>query len=297
MERITYGGWANCYRLSNGAVELIITGDVGPRIIRFGLVGGENELKEYPDMLGLTGGDTWRLYGGHRLWHAPEAMPRSYYPDNSPVEVAQHAGFVRVSQPPEPTTGIAKQIDIALDPSAARATITHRLTNAGMWPVELAPWALSVMAQGGVAILPLPPFQPHTEEVRPATTLTLWSYTNFQDPRWTWGQRYILLRQDPSVAAPQKVGLNAAAGWIGYARAGRLFVKRVAYTPGARYPDMGCTLETFTNDEMLEIETLAPLRTLAPGESAEHVEEWQLFAGVPTPTSDTDVDQHILPLL
>ena len=38
MERVEYGGWANCYRLHNDVVELIVTADVGPRIIRFGFV-------------------------------------------------------------------------------------------------------------------------------------------------------------------------------------------------------------------------------------------------------------------
>ena len=29
---------------------------------------------------GKTGGSEWHIYGGHRLWHAPEVMPRTYYP-------------------------------------------------------------------------------------------------------------------------------------------------------------------------------------------------------------------------
>ena len=119
MERTNYRGWQNCYRISNGLVDLVVTADVGPRIIRFGFVGEENEFKEYDDMVGATGGAEWRIYGGHRLWHAPEARPRSYYPDNLPVELEEHAGFVRVVQPTETTTGIQKEIDIRLSASEA----------------------------------------------------------------------------------------------------------------------------------------------------------------------------------
>ena len=36
-------------------------------------------------------------------------------------------------------------------------TLTHRLTNVGQKPTDLAPWALTVMAPGGVEIIPLPP--------------------------------------------------------------------------------------------------------------------------------------------
>src|SRR5688500_11349363 len=106
MEKIDYKGWPNCYRLSNGVVDLVITTDVGPRVIRFGFLGEDNEFKEYAEMSGKTGGDEWRIYGGHRLWHAPEAAPRTYFPDNAPVQIEEHAGFVRLIQSVETTTGI-----------------------------------------------------------------------------------------------------------------------------------------------------------------------------------------------
>jgi hypothetical protein len=49
VEKTEYKGWPNCYRVSNGEIELIVTGDVGPRIIRFGFVGGQNLFKEFAD--------------------------------------------------------------------------------------------------------------------------------------------------------------------------------------------------------------------------------------------------------
>ena len=33
VERFSYRGWNNAYKLSNGSVELIVTADVGPRIL------------------------------------------------------------------------------------------------------------------------------------------------------------------------------------------------------------------------------------------------------------------------
>ncbi len=298
MQTTSYGGWPNCVRLTNGLIELIATTDVGPRIIRFGFVDGENEFVEFANDMGKTGGDTWRSFGGHRLWHAPEIMPRTYAPDNNPITAEDlPTGGVKLLQPAEETTGIRKEIEIRLDPTFAHAEITHRLTNAGPWAVELAPWAISVMAPGGVGILPLPPWQAHGESFLPATQLVLWSYTDLTDARIVAGQRHLLLRQDVNQAAPQKIGLAAPAGWIGYARDGRLFVKRVVYQAGAHYPDLGCSIECFTNAEMLEIETLGPLVTLQPGATVTHVEQWSLFAGVATPRSDTDVVRDVLPLV
>jgi hypothetical protein len=295
MEKINYRGWPNCYRLVNGKIELIITADVGPRIIRFGFLGQQNEFGEFDDMVGLTGGDEWRIYGGHRFWHAPEVQPRTYYPDNEPVSVEQMEGFVRITQPIESTTGIQKEIDLHLSPDAAHVELVHRLRNTNLWAVELAPWALSVMAQGGKAVIPLPPRGSHEENLLPANTMTLWVYTDMDDPRWTWGTKYLMLHQDPEAASPQKIGVMVPDGWAAYAREGHLFVKRFSYVPGASYPDWGCNVETFSNADFLEVESLAALVQLEPGGIVEHVENWFLFDDVPMPENDSDVDRHILP--
>lgn len=284
-----YRGWENSYRLSNDLIDLVVTTDVGPRIIRFGFVGGDNEFKEYPSQRGLVGGDEWRIYGGHRLWHAPEVPPRNIFPDNSPVVLEEHGPYVRVIQSVETTTGIQKEVDIALAPESATVRVTHRLRNLNLWSVELAPWAVSVMDAGGTAILPLPPRMSHDENLLPTNTLTMWAYTDLADPRWRIGKSFVLLRQDPTRESPQKVGLMAPAGWIAYAHKGHLFISRVAYLPGATYPDLGSSLETYTDGEMLEVETLGPLVKLEPQATVEHVEDWYLLKDVPTPDNDADV--------
>ncbi len=295
LKKVAYQGWPNCYQLSNGLVDLIVTTDVGPRIIRFGFTGGGNEFREFPEMMGQTGGDTWLIYGGHRLWHAPEEMPRTYYPDNAPVALEEHDGLVRLIQQPEPTTGIQKEIDLRLMAGEARAIITHRLRNTGLWAIELAPWALTVMAPGGVAVIPLPPRGSHAENLQPTSTLTLWAYMDMADPRWTWGRSFVLLRQDPTASGPQKIGARVPDGWTAYARDGRLFVKMFEYKPDARYPDFDSPVEVYTDAQILEVETLGPLSKLAPGASVEHVEQWFLFKDVPAPRDDAAVNAYVVP--
>ncbi len=295
MERIAYAGWHNCLRLSNDHIELIVTADIGPRIIRFGFVGGENEFAEYPAMLGQKGGDEWRIYGGHRLWHAPEDPQRSYYPDNEPVQVKAIHGGLRVTQPIETTTGIGKEMDIRLVGGSARVSIVHRLRNHGLWPVKLAPWALSVMAPGGKAILPLPARGAWPETLLGTQTITLWPYTDMSDPRWTWGRQYILLQQDSQRDNPQKIGLTGSEGWLAYARKGHLFLKTYTHIPGATYPDLGCGVEVYTSPAMLELETLGPLTLLPPGGLVEHSEQWWLYQGVPVPLTEHDVESTVTP--
>jgi hypothetical protein len=295
MELVTYGGMRNCVRLANGDAELIVTTAVGPRVIRFGFVGGENLFMESPEALAKTGGDDWRLYGGHRLWHSPEHPVRTYWPDNQPVAYEMSDGALRVTQPVEPTTGIEKQIEIRLADSGTRVEVQHRLTNRGMWEVALAPWALTVMAPGGFAVLPQEPFKPHTEELLPARPLVLWPYVDMADPRWTWGTRFVILRQDPA-RGPQKIGVRNTRGWMAYVLRGQLFVKRSMLVPGAAYPDDGCNFEAFTNEHMLEVETLGPLERLAPGAAIEHPEVWSLHRAE-VADNEASLAEKLLPLV
>jgi len=295
MYPINYGGWPNCCRLFNGQVELIVTTDVGPRIIHFGFAGQPNEFHEVAADLSKTGGDTYRLYGGHRLVHSPEDMVRTYCPDNAPVRFEEHDGFVRLTQPAEATTGIAKEMDIRLAPDTAMARVTHRLRNANLWAVQLAPWAISMMAPGGTCIIPLPPRVAHAESRLNLSTVTLWDFTDMADPRWAWGRRYVMLRQDPGLEAAQKVGVMAPDAWIAYARAGHLFVSTFEFVPSASYSDLGSCIETYADGSFLEVETLGPSVTLQPGASVEHTEHWHLFEGVPTPGTEAEVDRFVLP--
>ena len=297
IEKISYSGWPACWRLRNSTVELIATSDVGPRVMRFAFVGGENVLCELADTLGKTGGTQWRNYGGHRLWHAPESRPRTYHPDNTPVPVQVLDDGIRLTQPAEPTTGIQKELQLTLDPHAAQATLHHRLTNQNLWPVTLAPWAITVMAAGGVAVFPLAPRGSHSTELLPNGSLSLWSYTDMSDARWTWGRQYVLLRQDPAAQTPQKAGGPVPAGWAAYWRAGQLFIKSFTFRPGAEYPDRGCSFETYTDAQILELESLGPLATLQPGASVEHVEHWHLVRDVPPVGREADVTAHVLPHL
>jgi hypothetical protein len=198
-------------------------------------------------------------------------------------------------QPTETTTGIQKEIDIRLSASEAHVELTHRLRNTNLWAVELAPWAISVMAPGGKAIIPLPPRASHEESLLPTNVITLWAYTDMADRRWVWGSKYVTLGQDRRANTPQKAGFMVTDGWAAYAREGHLFVKKFSYLEGERYPDFGCSVEVFTDADMLELETLAPLARIRPGSTVEHVEHWFLFRDVPVPSGDTDVDSQVLP--
>ncbi len=282
MEIVPYGGWQRCARIVAGNAEAIITLEVGPRIIRYGFVEGPNMLVEYAKDMGKSGGEEYKSYGGHRLWIAPEEDPKTLHPDNGPVEAFEEDGWL-VFRASAEKWHIQKEIRIKAVGEAL--CIEHRIYNNGVYAVELAPWALTVMAPGGECLFPQAPHIPHSEKVLPARPLVLWHYTDMTDSRWTWGKRVVRLRQD-ATRGSQKVGTFVDQGYAAYANFSLLFLKRFGAESDYVYPDGGCNFETFAREDMLEVESLGPMETIPPGDYASHSETWYLIPGVQVPTED-----------
>jgi hypothetical protein len=298
VEKTAYKGWANCYRVTNGEVELVVTSDVGPRIIRFGFVGGQNLFKEFTEQLGKTGEPQFQLRGGHRVWKAPEDPVATWAPDNVPVQIEVTSDGLVAREPVEPLTKLQKEIAIHLAPSGTQVTVIHRIANRSLFPLEFSVWAMSMMAQGGMAVTGFPPRGHHPADLAATNPLVMWAYTDLSDKRWKFTKKYLMLRQDPNNAEAQKIGLFNPNTWVAYVLNGEAFVKQARAESARTYPDFGCAFETFTNNEFLEIETLSPLTKVLPDQVVEHVETWSLHRGVRlSEFTDIELDRVILPFL
>ena len=309
VEEVEYKGWKHNLRISNGDAELIVTLDVGPRIISYKLTGGKNVFAEFEDQLGKSGEKDWQIRGGTRLWVGPEDVTRTYSPDNGPVKygtlVQKKLGppTYAFTPAPEQEYGIQKELEVQLAEEGSAVHLAYHITNNAKSPTDLAPWLPSVMAPGGVEVIPLPAHHPHPGPVKPETkpadygpslTMILWPYFDFKDTRWSLGTKYITLRQDAN-KGPTKLGFGHRLGWTGYLNGGTLFVKRFGYQEGANYPDGGCNYETFTKQEFLEMESLGPVTTLKWGEKATLEENWELVKDVEDFTDEAGIDKNVLP--
>lgn len=292
IEKISYGGWPNCYRLTDGQVELIVTTDVGPRVIRYGFVGGQNLFWENPYQLGKTDEAYWQIRGGHRLWVAPELLALTYALDNGPVEVRLLDETIALIQP----APLEKEMIISL--RAGCVEVTHVVRNCGAEPVTVAPWAISVMAQGGIGIAAFPLRAPHDQNLLPTNPLVMWAYTDFSDNRWMFTQQYLMLRQDTTVSRPQKAGLFNEHTFAAYLLGRELFVKQCRATRASNYPDFNSSCEMFANNDFLELETLGPLATLRTGEVATHIEQWSLHSDIQLPgLNDVELNRLLRPMM
>ncbi len=276
-----YKNFGKCVELSNGEIKLLVTVDVGPRVINYSFVDGENMMFEDLERaftargpeFDVFGGGTWYIYGGHRLWTSPEGMPKSYYPDNDPVPYELIDGGVILSPAAQKWNQYQYEIKIVMNEEGG-VTLTHSVKNVAAWDVTLAPWTLTVLSPGGYEIVPQPVKDTGLLGNR---LLALWPYTNLMDERVTWGNKYITLTQKPGHPDKFKFGLNSEHGFAMYFNHGDLFIKKYAPVENGAYPDGGMSFETFTNDLFLEMEALGEIKSIAPGEALTLTENWSLF--------------------
>lgn len=285
IERIEFLGFPNCLRIANDDASVIVSTDFGPRVLSYALDDGENILGWHGDAAIDTELGTWKPYGGHRLWVAPENMPLSYSPDNNEVGFIEDGELsLRLIPPEDAHAKIQKELTVTLDESGSGVTLDHRITKRGDASIEAAVWALTIMRPGGTAIVPNEPFEPYgPTTLLPVRTLTLWPYTDFTDPRWSFEKNEIRLRVDEKGHTQQKVGVLNRQGWAAYEWKDLRFVKRFGYIDSAIYPDMNSNMEVYTDGGFVEIETLSPLKTLPPGESVFHKEKWELLSRADMP--------------
>lgn len=276
VEQVQFEGYA-CVRIEVGRIQLWVTVSAGPRVLGLSLVGGENLMAVIPGVrLAYPGGEWLDLIGGHRLWVAPEVPETTYIPDRAAVGWDHEGDTVRFVQAVEARTGIQKSMVIRADNDTGGVTLYHRLTNSGEVERTLAPWAITQMRLGGIAVLPLTREPGDEHGLLPNRHVVLWPYTELTSPFLKFTDRAVVVRAGLTEGAV-KVGVPNPEGWLGYALGEDLFIKRAVYQPGAEYLDRGASSQVYCNHQFVELETLGPVARLGPGESVEHQESWKVY--------------------
>ncbi len=282
---IDYKNFGRCVLIENETASIIITTEIGPRIISYKLNGCENILfedenrvffEDSPEFKSYFGDTAWYIYGGHRLWSSPESFPHSYVPDNAPVPYVVCNGAVTFL-PPATKTGQQHSITVAFDEDekgGSVVSVEHTIENVGKEPVELAPWAMSVCSAGGVEIFPQ---NTADNGLLSNRRNVFWSYSDINDERFFLGNRYGTLCQVPESEGKFKIGMNNEDGWAAYVNHGQIFLKNFRMNIKGSYPDYGCNFETFTNGIFLECESLGELKKLNVGQKASITEVWELI--------------------
>ncbi len=274
IDEVMFDGHA-CLSLDAGGPRAKVTVDVGPRIVALTLPDGTGEglLASLPGLaIDVPDQPPFRLVGGHRLWAAPEVPATTYLADDSPPDVSRAPGSVSFSD--LQVTGLRKTLRVTPTPDSV--VIDHILANEGTDATRVAPWAITMLTPGGEAWLPRFMGRSDPGGFQANGSLVLWPYTRFDDARLVPGDPVTRVLAIAGSEGRVKVGLQGRPGWAAYRRGDALLVKRVAWLEGESYPDLDASVQCYSCGDFIEVETLGPLITLAPGDSTTHRETWTL---------------------
>ncbi len=295
-EKIDYKKYGKCLKIDNGTLEIIATLDIGPRIISFRRLGGENILfQDLNDLVSVKTKDqdeiffkgaTWHSYGGHRLWKSPENYA-TYYPDNDPITYQVEGNKITLVQKPQVGTNI--QLVFSLEFQADNLIkVSNKIKNLSNENKKMACWSLSMCKGPGLEIIPLPN---NETGFNPQRYYSLWNFgAKNNDPRAYYGDKFFSLRMEPGNPLAYKVGMKLNKGRILYLTKEDVLVKKFDRIENAVYTDNNVNYETYTKDLFMELETLGEYKEVKPNEELNHDEYWSLFPfGCELPEGDDEV--------
>lgn len=265
--------WGKVLWLTDDKVEIGVALDFGIRVVHMSCCGCENLFYEQPADLsdGFITDGGWKLYGGHRIWMAPESDD-SYYPDNAPVSYEIQAEEVHITQNEDPILGIRKHLRIAFLPDGG-VKLTQSVENVTDKPIFGASWGVNTLDAGGVATIC---FTNHDRQgYTPHRVVSLWSDTNLHDPRLSFEKDQLTARHMP-LPDYLKIGLYCIEGKAVFENKGQRFTLLFDTDDLQKHPDNGCNFELYMCSQFMELETLGINTNIQPGQCTGHSETWYL---------------------
>ncbi len=266
-----YGEFGDLLFIENGDVVLGVPLNFGLRISYLSYKGSDNLMFEHPNnSTKFTTDNGWRLYGGHRLWLAPEGE-ESYCPDNKPISYTVYDDKVVFTQKRDPWLDVIKSFEISFTEDGL-VKIEHKITNVGNKVKRFAPWSVTTLAGGGVEFIPL---KEPASTYRPKYRLSMWSTAILSDSRIEFLNNGIRVTHEEN-REPFKFGVGHPDKSVTYTNKGVVFEKILNVIENATYPDGDVSFETYFIGEFAELETLAPLSDVEPNQTVCHTETWRL---------------------
>lgn len=285
VEKVTYSGWPDSWRLLNDKCEMVIVPQVG-RVMSFARIGGKNVLWNNNPIQGQTvlkDDHEWHNFGGDKVWPTQQdwwerytdrkGWPPPYFSDAAPQTAEPIDGGVRITSPKSPEFGTRTIREFVMDPDKPLVYVRQWFKKEDGMPVAMTFWTVTQVRTPDYALLPSSPVidgRPYKAlgEVVPA--------------RLKIGDGCVSIRNDPQ--KPQKIG-TAAAGqsdWVAAVFGDEVFIEsRRVGTVNAEYPDGNCQGEIYTapagDGSYVELELLTPLREIKAGDTLRDDAVWQIL--------------------
>lgn len=263
--------WGKVLWLINAGVEIGVALDFGIRVVHLSCEGMENLYYAQPTDRSdtFTTEKGWILYGGHRMWLAPESND-SYYPDNDPVSYTVLDDGVLIRQQEDPWKKEKKRLQIRFLEDGG-VELLHSFQNTSEETVVGASWGINTLAGGGTAKISFA----GERGFNPKRVVSLWGHTDLHDPRLTFDKES-LTATFMDMPGYLKVGLYSNPGKAVFKNKGQKLTITFDAAPMEAYMDGGCNFELYMCSRFMELETLGVRTDIHPGECASHREVWHL---------------------
>lgn len=278
-----YRGWPDAIILRNATTEAIIVPSIG-RVMQFRFVGEtdgpfwENEKLAGRPMPTAPWTVAHGSFGGDKTWPAPQSLwdwpPPTAFDAAPNTASIDPSGTVTLAAPMDSKLGLRALRRISLDPVEPVMRITTTYEKISGVPVIVSVWVITQLRDPIAVFMTTPepslfPTGANREWPAPAEFLR-------RENGW--------MRFTRNPAKSQKTGNDGTSlVWAGARHLLRITIPRVV---GADYPDAGCSVEIYGNEDpfpYVELETLGPLKTLRPGERLSATTSYQLAPRSPAP--------------
>lgn len=285
-KKTSFGKRSLCYEITLNNIKMIISADVGPRILFFGFKDGENVL--FHDEEEKISIGEMKLYGGHRFWISPESK-NTYSPDNTPCKVIENENSISFISF-DPNTEMEKNLTIL--EKNGKFIVRHILTNKGKLLYSGAIWALTcIPPKKGIIFFPWG--NKGEWKLKKIVYWQKWAgeaSTNIKSSQFVPEEDLFLVYPSGETG---KVGTTGYEGFVGVTTENYTFIKKFNFIDGALYPDDNCAIQVYTSENFCEIETLSPLYTLLPNVEYIHDEEWILLPHRVNPKNGEEVRKYL----
>lgn len=272
--------------IQTARAHMIIVTGTGPRIAYLAAKKGKQEGRnllfwDYPRKYQRK---DWALLGGHRIWHTrpgADEAEETYMTDSAPCHVRIGKRGVQITASASADALIQKSLTVTVE-NDDTFRVANKLTNIGemLWSGGL--WALTCTLPGKRTTYGIPLGDGQEWDVFTLVIPKAWGghAVKVNDPQISFTEDCLILKPKGQKA---KRMIQAPQGWIGMTDADEKisFLVHTPYQRGAQYP-LNCNAAFFVGPKnfMVEMEHMAPERTLRPQESIENIQTWALRAPV-----------------
>lgn len=271
VEKVKYRDWTDCYRLSNGTVEVVVVPKIG-RVMRYAYIGKENVLWENPSTKPKPDAVGYRNYGGDKVWPAPQRdwnWPPDPAIDGSAWQAELIPNGVRITSPTSKFRKIRFVREITLAAFGTEARFMNRLDNMTDRH-SYAVWQVTPVNDPQYVYLPTEPF----ERSKKGWDMILGGNLNTAYHEFAPGG----LKIHRALRLSYKFGAWSPKGEITATKYTTTFHMAMKVYSNAPYIDnMPLQVFTYPNpDKLVELQLMGPFLRMERGEGAVLSTTWRL---------------------